>query len=93
MTPMSLSEREEMFIRALCGFSHGHVGQETLRSKLEGLGMGEDEFKKVKKRLLYSGVIGIVYGNITLEDKRLGERLAVGGEGEAEPKDPDKEEA
>ncbi len=28
-----------------------------------------DEFKQVKKKLLYSGVIGIVYGNITLEKR------------------------
>ena len=93
MTPMSLSEREEMFIRALCSFSHGHVGQETLRSKLAGLGMGEDEFKQVKKRLLYSGAIGIVYGNITLEDKSLRERLSAGAEGDAESKDSDRERA
>ena len=90
MTPISLSEREEMFIIALCGFSHGHVGQETLRLKLEGLGMGEDEFKQVKKRLLYSGAIGIVYGNITLEDKSL-RGLVEGAEGGAEIKGSDKE--
>jgi len=92
MTPISLSEREEMFIIALCGFSHGHVGQETLRLKLEGLGMGEDEFKQVKKRLLYSGLIGIVYGNITLEDKSLVGFVA-GDKGGAEIKDSDKEKA
>ncbi len=92
MTPMSLNEREEMFIRALCGFIHGHVGQETLKVKLEGLGMGEDEFKQVKKRLLYSGAIGIVYGNITLEDKSLA-GLVEGAEGGTEIKGLDREKA
>lgn len=92
MTPMSLSEREEMFIRALCSFIHGHVGQETLRFKLEGLGMGEDEFKQVKKRLLYSGLIGIVYGNITLEDKSLA-GLVERAEAETGIKGSDKDKA
>jgi hypothetical protein len=90
MTPISLNKREEMFVRALCGYSHGHVGQDTLRLKLEGLGMGEDEFKQVKKRLLYSGAIGIVYGNITLEDKSL-MGLMERAEGGAEIKGSDKE--
>jgi len=90
MTAISLSEREEMFLRALCGFTHGHVGQDTLRARLAGMGMEEDEFKAVKKRLLYSGVIGIVYGNITLEDKSL-KGILEGAEGGAANKDSDKE--
>jgi hypothetical protein len=31
--------------------------------------MGLEEFKRIKKKLLYEGYIGIVYGNITLEKK------------------------
>jgi len=89
---MNFSEREEMFIRALCSFSHGHVGQGTLKDKLAGLGMDEDEFKQVKKRLLYSGAIGIVYGNITLEDKSLMAFLK-GTEGGDEIRDSDREKA
>jgi hypothetical protein len=90
---MSLNEREALFLRTLGSFAHGHVGQDTLRSKLLEQGMDEQEFKTVKKRLLYSGVIGIVYGNITLEDKGLRELLAEGAKGKTEIKDSDKEKA
>jgi hypothetical protein len=68
---MTLTERDRLFIKTLCSYPHGHVTQDTLRGKLENLGVTQDEFKEIKKRLLYSGVIGIVYGNITLEDKTL----------------------
>jgi len=53
--------------------------------------MDEQEFKTVKKKLLYSGVIGIVYGNITLEDAGVLKRITEGREGETVPKEPDKE--
>ncbi len=72
---MTLTEREKLFIKALCSYPHGHVTQDSLRGKLEGLGFTREEFKDIKKRLLYSGAIGIVYGNITLEDKTLREQL------------------
>jgi len=72
---MTLTEREKLFIKTLCSYQHGHVTQDTLRGKLENLGVTQDEFKEIKKRLLYSGAIGIVYGNITLEDETLREQL------------------
>lgn len=72
---MKLTEREKLFIKTLCSYQHGHVTQDTLRGKLENLGVTQDEFKEIKKRLLYSGAIGIVYGNITLEDETLREQL------------------
>ncbi len=72
---MTLTEREKLFIKALCSYPHGHVAQDSLRGKLEGLGVTGEEFKDIKKRLLYSGAIGIVYGNITLEDETLREQL------------------
>jgi len=72
---MTLTERERLFIKALCSYQHGHVTQDSLRSRLENLGFTNDEFKETKKRLLYSGVIGIVYGNITLEDESVREQL------------------
>lgn len=68
---MKLTDRELLFLSALCSYKHGHVGQDTLRSKLEGLGVTPDEFKQLKKTLLYSGAIGVVYGNVTLEDESL----------------------
>jgi hypothetical protein len=72
---MTLTEKEKLFLKALCSYPHGHVTQDSLRDRLEALGFTADEFKVVKKRLLYSGVIGIVYGNITLEDESLREQL------------------
>ncbi len=72
---MTLTEKERLFIKALCSYPHGHVTQDSLRGRLIELGFTADEFKDTKKRLLYSGVIGIVYGNITLEDESLREQL------------------
>jgi hypothetical protein len=72
---MTLTEREKLFIKTLCSYPHGHVTQDTLMGKLENLGVTKEEFKDIKKRLLYSGAIGIVYGNITLEDETLREQL------------------
>ena len=73
---MTLTERERLFIEALCSYPHGHVTQDSLMGKLETLGFTREEFKDIKKRLLYSGAIGIVYGNITLEDETLREQPA-----------------
>lgn len=80
---MTLTEREKHFVKVLCSYQHGHVTQDSLRGRLQAEGFTEDEFKDVKKRLLYSGVIGIVYGNITLEDESLCEQL-----GEKRPQSP-----
>jgi hypothetical protein len=33
------------------------------------------EFKELKRKLLFSGVIGIVYGNITIEDESIVEHI------------------
>jgi hypothetical protein len=49
---MSLSEREILFLRALCSYQHGHVTQDTLKAKLGELGVEEQEFKQLKKKLL-----------------------------------------
>ena len=72
---MSLSEREILFLQALCSYQHGHVSQDTLQAKLEGLGVDEQEYKQLKKKLLYAGIIGVVYGNVTLEDRSVLDRL------------------
>ncbi len=72
---MTLTEKEKLFIETLCSYPHGHVTQDSLKGKLEALGFTDDEFKYTKKKLLYSGVIGIVYGNITLEDESFREQL------------------
>jgi hypothetical protein len=71
----SLSEREILFLRALCSYQHGHVSQDTLMAKLGEMGVEEQEYKQLKRKLLYSGVIGVVYGNVTIEDRSVLERL------------------
>jgi len=56
---MEFSEVEKAFLRVLCSSGHAQMGQDTM------------EFKALKKKLLYSGIIGIVYGNITVQDKSI----------------------
>ena len=69
---MSFNEKEQEFLRLLCTSEHKQLGQDTLRDRLvEAEVIVPDEFKNLKKKLLYSGVIGIVYGNITIQDKSI----------------------
>jgi hypothetical protein len=64
-----LSERELLFLDTLCEMKHGHCSESFLQLKLKDFEMELEEFKRIKKKLLYEGYIGIVYGNITLEKK------------------------
>lgn len=66
---MKLSDRELLFLETLLEMQHGHCSQGFLQSKLKEKGIENEEFKQLKKKLLYAGYIGIVYGNITLEKK------------------------
>ena len=76
---MSFNEKELEFLRLLCYSEHKQLGQDTLRNRLvEAEVIVEDEFKALKKNLLYSGVIGIVYGNITIQDKSVNELFEEG---------------
>ena len=69
---MSFNEKEIEFLRLLCDSEHKQLGQDTLRDRLvENEVIELDEFKSLKKKLLYAGVIGIVYGNITIQDKSV----------------------
>ena len=69
---MSFNEKEMAFLRLLCSSEHKQLGQDTLCDRLvEAEIIDLDEFKGLKKKLLYSGVIGIVYGNITIQDKSI----------------------
>ena len=69
---MSYNDKELEFLRLLCASEHKQLGQDTLRDRLvESEVIEPDEFKGLKKKLLYSGVIGIVYGNITIQDKSI----------------------
>jgi hypothetical protein len=40
-----------------------------LRKKLIEHGINEEQFVNIKRRLLFNGYIGSVYGNITLQKK------------------------
>lgn len=66
---VELSPNEEIFLRRLCSLEHGHCSQDFLMTQLEEQGIEADEFKIIKKKLLYAGYIGVVYGNITIENK------------------------
>ena len=69
ISSMKLSDRELLFLNTLLKMQHGHCSQEFLQLKLQEKGIESEEFKQLKKKLLYDGYIGIVYGNITLERK------------------------
>ncbi len=69
---MEFSEVEKAFLRVLCSSGHAQMGQDTIRDRLvSDKVIKPEEFKALKKKLLYSGVIGIVYGNITVQDKSI----------------------
>ena len=69
---MSFNDKELEFLRILCTSEHKQLGQDTLRDRLIAAEVIDtEEFKEIKKKLLYSGVIGIVYGNITIQDKSI----------------------
>ena len=69
---LAFSEKELAFLRVIC--SSEHISQDVVCDRLvEAELITPDEFKSIKKKLLYSGVIGIVYGNITLEKNEITE--------------------
>ena len=69
---MQYSEKELAFLRILCSSQHEHISQDSVETRLvESEILTPEEFKQVKKKLLYSGVIGIVYGNITIEKREI----------------------
>jgi TctA family transporter len=69
---LAFSEKELAFLRILCSSQHEHISQDSVETRLvESEVLTPEEFKQVKKKLLYSGVIGIVYGNITIENREI----------------------
>jgi hypothetical protein len=69
---MQFNEKEKAFLRIVYSSKHKHVSQDYICNKLvESEIITLEEFKSLKKKLLYSGVIGIVYGNITVEDESV----------------------
>ena len=72
LVTMDYSEKELAFLRIICQSQHEHITQDSVQARLvEAELMTPEEFKQVKKKLLYSGVIGIVYGNITVEKREI----------------------
>ncbi len=69
---MQFTEKELAFLRIICSSEHKHVTQDYVCDRLVADEViVPDEFKQIKKKLLYSGVIGVVYGNITIEDESV----------------------
>ena len=69
---LQFNEKELAFLRIVCGSEHKHLSQDTLCDQLvQAEIITSDEFKALKRKLLFSGVIGIVYGNITIEDESV----------------------
>ncbi len=68
---MEFSDKDILFLKKLSKYDHGHVSQTTLQHELEKEGIPAEDFIKVKRKLLFSGIIGIVYGNITIEKKEV----------------------
>lgn len=73
---LEFTEKERAFLSIITNSEHQHISQDSLFKQLvETEILNLDEFKLIKKKLLYSGIIGIVYGNITLENKEIIESL------------------
>lgn len=71
---MEFNDKELAFLRIICSSEHKHVSQDTVLNRLlESETVSADEFKSIKRKLLFSGVIGVVYGNITLEKEEVSE--------------------
>ncbi len=69
---LQYNEKELAFLRIICSSEHKQIPQDSVCQRLvDAEIITPDEFKGIKKKLLYSGVIGVVYGNITLEKNEI----------------------
>ena len=66
---MNLSKEELLFLKTLDNFEGDHTSNDSLKIKLIEHGIDEEQFLVIKRRLLFNGYIGSVYGNITLQEK------------------------
>lgn len=64
-----LTESDQLFLDTLSDYRLDHVSENNLKLKLFEMGFNEDDFNKTKRKLLFRGYIGLIYGNITLEKK------------------------
>lgn len=67
---MELTDKEELFLETLEGCTGKHTSDKNLRQKLYKEGIEEEEYNKIKRKLIFNGYIGSVYGNITLEKRK-----------------------
>jgi hypothetical protein len=75
---VALTEEEILFLDTLCGFGYDHATEKNIKAKLLELGFDDAKFAVVKRRLLFSGYIGSIYGNLTLEKKDYREKVSEG---------------
>ena len=74
MKTLQYNDKEMAFLRIICSSEHKHITQDSVRQRLvDAEVIAPEEFNAIKKKLLYSGVIGVVYGNITLEKPEIAE--------------------
>jgi hypothetical protein len=66
---MNLSKEEILFLKTLDNFEGDHTSNESLKIILLEHGIDEEQFDAIKRRLLFNGYIGSVYGNVTLQKK------------------------
>ena len=69
---LQYNDKEMAFLRIICSSEHKHISQDSVCQRLvEAEIIAPEEFNAIKKKLLYSGVIGVVYGNLTLEKREV----------------------
>ncbi len=66
---LRLTEDDLLFLDTLGGCGFGHVSEPNLKARLQERGMAESTYNSVRRKLLFAGFIGSVYGNLTLEKK------------------------
>jgi hypothetical protein len=69
-----LSEHDSLFLDTLLSFDLDYVSEKNLKLKLFEVGFNEDSYTQTKRKLLFRGYIGSIYGNITLEKKAMDEK-------------------
>jgi hypothetical protein len=62
-----LTEKERLLLEILKSTISGHIADEYLKKRLAEQGVEERDYKIMKRKLLFKGYIGKVYGNIILE--------------------------
>jgi hypothetical protein len=64
-----LSEEEMLFLEILASHEGYHTTDKNLRDKLAIYGIKNKKYSDLKRKLIFEGYIGTVYGNVILEKK------------------------